>query len=217
MPRAPRICFPGAVFHIIQRGNNQQEIFLNEQDYWHYLKLLLEAKKQFGVIVYGYVLMPNHSHLILEIPNENPISKIIHFVAASYALYFNKRYNRVGHLFQGRFKSILVEKDAYLLELSRYLHLNPIKAGLAKRPEDYKWSSYPIYLGKHKDLLIDTKFILGLFSSKEGYDNRLAYKQFVEVELKGLEDKEDWLKQNVRRQRFLASQSFVDKFILKSA
>ncbi len=210
MPRAPRICFPGAVFHIIQRGNNQQKTFLDEQDYWHYLKLLLEAKKHFGIIVYGYILMPNHIHLVIEIPNENSISEVMKFVSGSYAIFFNKKYNRVGHLFQGRFKSILVEKDEYLLELSRYLHLNPVKAKMAKYPEDYKWSSYPIYLGKRRDLLVDTKFILDLFSSAEDIDRqRDAYKQFVELELAGLENKEDWLKQHLKRRRFLASEKFV--------
>ncbi len=218
MPRAPRICFPGAVFHIIQRGNNQQKVFLDEQDFWHYLKLLLEAKKHFGMIVYGYALMPNHIHLVVEIPNENSISEVIKYVSSSYAMYFNKRYERAGHLFQGRFKSILVEKDTYLLELSRYLHLNPVKAGITKRPEDYKWSSYPIYLGKHRDLLVDTKFILGFFSSKEDLSQqRDAYKQFVEMELAGLEDKEDWLKSNLKRQRFLASKKFISKLKQKGA
>lgn len=215
MARAPRICFPGAIFHVIQRGNYQQEIFSDDQDRWHYLKLLLEAKKQFGIIVYGYILMPNHIHLILEITNETPISKVVHYIAASYALYFNKKYDRIGHLFQGRFKSILVEKDNYLLELSRYLHLNPVKAGLVKRPEDYIWSSYSIYLGRRRDLLINTKFILDLFSPKKDSDRYVAYKQFVEEGLECLKEEEDWFRQNLRRQRFLASKPFIDKIIKK--
>ncbi|MCM8783323.1 MAG: transposase [Candidatus Omnitrophica bacterium] len=211
MPRAPRVYFPGAVFHIIQRGNNQQEIFLDDKDYWHYLKLLLEAKKEFGVLVYGYVLMPNHIHLILETPNENPISEIMKFIGGSYAIYFNKKYNRVGHLFQGRFKSILVEKESYLLELSRYLHLNPVKAGLAKSPEAYKWTSFNIYTGEKRDLLVDTNFILDLFNFKDEEEKRVAYKLFVLEGIKELDRKEDWLKKHLKYQRFLATASFIEK------
>ena len=157
MPRAQRICYPGAIYHIYQRGNNKQDIFLDDSDRSYLLTLFLRAKEKFGFLLYCYALMNNHFHATIETPNAVPISKIMQYVSGSYAQYFNKKYERKGHLFQSRFGGILVEKDAYLLELSRYVHLNPVRAGLTDDPGRYKWSSYDLYVRPRKDPLVNTE------------------------------------------------------------
>ena len=208
MPRARRICFPGAVYHVMQRGNRKQDIFVDDIDKWHLLKLFLEAKKKFAFLLHCYVLMLNHFHLTIETPNAIHISKIMQFVTGSYAVYFNKRHSRNGHLFQGRFKDILVEKEKYLLKLSRYIHLNPVKAGITTLPEDYKWSSYGIYLGLKKDCLVDTGTILGYLGDRDHAETRNTYKNFVEERIVQCKE-EDWLQRHLMCKRFLASKEFV--------
>lgn len=180
MPRAQRICFPGAVYHIFQRGNNKQDIFVDDMDRWHILKLFFKSKKKFDYLLHCYVLMKNHFHITIETPNTTPISKIMHYIDAGYAAYFNARHNKKGHLFQGRFKAYLVEKDHYLLELSRYIHLNPVRAGLVSMPEDYSWSSYRAYIGYKKDVLVDTETVLGYLDACNKERAQREYKKFVE-------------------------------------
>lgn len=214
MPRALRICYPGALYHIIQRGNEQRNIFSDTLDYRHFLRLFTEAKKESGCKIYAYILMPNHFHLTIETPSA-PISKIMHFITTSYALYFNKKYERSGHLFQGRFKGILVDKEAYLLELTRYIHLNPVKANLVQRPEEYPWSSYKAYLDNLKgDNLVDCQEALGMFfgGADIDIDNSVKlYKDFIESGMRILGENDDWLKSNLRRQRFLGSKKFIEQ------
>jgi len=211
VPRSKRICFPGAVYHIFQRGNNKEEIFVDDIDRWHFLKLCLEAKAQFSYVLYCYVLMKNHFHLTIETPNSTPISKIMHFIMGSYAAYFNERHDHIGHLFQGRFKDIIVEREAYLLELSRYVHLNPVRAGLTLLPEDYKWSSYNIYIGARKDILVDADLILEKCDAIDRKNARNKYKSFVEAATPKIQGEEDWLEKNLRYRRFLASKDFVKR------
>ena len=209
MPRVQRICFPGALYHVYQRGNNKQDIFVDDIDKWHILKLFLEAKKRFGFLVHCYVLMRNHFHFTIEMLNATPISKIMQFVEASYAIYFNNRHNRIGHLFQGRFKNIIVEKDSYLLELSRYVHLNPVKAGYVSVPADYQWSSYRTYVGDRKDILIDTGTLLSYFDTNNSQRAHEEYKHFVESAISIIYEKEDWLKKNISMGHFLGKRDFV--------
>lgn len=211
MGRANRICFPGAVYHIFQRGNNKQDIFLDEFDRWHFLKLFLEAKKRFNYILHCYVLMNNHFHVTVETQNSKPISAIMHYTIGRYAAYFNKKHAREGHLFRERFRDIIVEKDAYLLELSRYIHLNPVKAGFVKLPEKYKWSSYNIYIGLKRDILVDTDAVLGYFKS-DTENAGLAYKAFVESNIPKIYNGKDWLEENLTRKRFLGSKDFIKNF-----
>lgn len=138
--------FCGGLYHITTRGNERKDIFRNDKDRKHYLKTLIRYKEELKFYLYCYMLMPNHTHLLIETPLGN-IAKIMLCVNTNYTTYFNKKYNRVGHLFQGRYKSIIVDKENYLLELIRYIHLNPVRAGIVERPEDYKWSSHKKYLG----------------------------------------------------------------------
>lgn len=183
MARAPRICFDGALYHVTCRGDNREPIFLDDQDYQQYLLFLRRYKDQFGFLLYGYCLMPNHVHLVIEPSLSGTISKIMLCANTRYTQYFNRRYGRVGHLFQGRFHSRLIEKDAYLLAASRYVHLNPVAAHLCRRPDDYPWSSYQAYVRGDDPLrLIDRECVLGLLGVQAG-NERQAYKEFVESKL----------------------------------
>ena len=174
------------------------------------MKLLLDTKKQFNYLLYCYVLMGNHFHITIETPDSAPISKIMQLAEGSYATYFNKRHNGAGHLFQGRFNDIIVEKDSYLLELSRYVHLNPVRAGYVRRPEEYKWSSYNIYMGNKDDKLVDTKAILRYFKTQDRKDAQLGYRDFVEDGMKKEKEGEDWLKGHLVKRRFLGSANFIN-------
>ena len=127
MARKPRIEFEGAFYHVITRGNQRQKIFRDEKDYKKYLEILSEYKKQYKYCLYSYILMNNHIHLLLE-TQDFPLSKIQQGINQRYTMYFNKKHKTVGHLFQGRYKAILCDKDKYLLSLIKYIHLNPVRA-----------------------------------------------------------------------------------------
>jgi REP element-mobilizing transposase RayT len=170
MTRLARIIFENAFYHVISRGNNQENIFLEDKDFKRFLATLKFVSSKYDYLLYGYVLMPNHFHLLLE-TKKDPISKIMSSLLTSYTMYFNKKCQRIGHLFQNRFKSLICDKESYFLEVSRYIHLNPVKAGLVKKPADYKWSSYRTYVDKSNDELIDKDLIYGLVGSKESYRN----------------------------------------------
>lgn len=178
MPRPPRVWSPGAIYHLIGRGNNRQTIFFREWDYRIYLRLIDDARKRFRCTLLAYTLMTNHVHLMVQSGDTVPISKFMQVIGTAYAMYVNKRYGRVGHLFQGRFHSVLVESDSQALELSRYLHLNPVRAGMAERPELYRWSSYRAYVGRVQDPLIDSSLILGMISPRPA-DQHDLYATFV--------------------------------------
>ena len=141
MARPLRIEFPGAFYHITARGNAQQEIFLDDIDRKLFLKLFVSEISQQGWKCFSYCLMNNHYHLVIETPTGNLVRGMKRLNGV-YTQKFNWRHNRVGHLFQGRYKSIVVDRESYLLELSRYVVLNPVRAKFAKKAEDWLWSSY---------------------------------------------------------------------------
>ena len=141
MARQWRIEYPGALYHILSRGNGRRDIFLSDDDRVLFLELIQEFSERFGIEVYAYVLMGNHYHLLLKTPDTN-LSKGMQWFGTAYTRKFNLQNNLSGHLFQGRFKSIIIENDAYLLRLSCYIHRNPVRAGIVDRLSDYKWSSY---------------------------------------------------------------------------
>jgi REP element-mobilizing transposase RayT len=179
MARQLRIEYPGAFYHIISRGNQKQAIFLQDQDRRHFLAYLAEANKKFGAVIHTYCLMENHYHLMLETPQGN-LSKIMHFINTSYAIYFNKRQARVGHLFQGRFKAILIDADVYAKELSSYIHLNPLRAGIVDDPGRFPWSSCREFIGLREiPPWLNTSFISAYFgreinAAQKGYRNYLS-------------------------------------------
>ena len=185
MARPLRILFPGAFYHITARGNERKEIFRTRKDRNRFLDYLESATRRYGAVFHLYCLMPNHYHLLVETPFAN-LPRIMLHINGAYTTYFNVKRQRTGHLFQGRYKAILVEKDEYALELSRYIHLNPVRAGLATRPEGYPWSSYRDYIGRRKAAApwLERHLILGLFGKNiSGAQGR--YRQFVEAGLTG--------------------------------
>ena len=164
MTRPLRIEYPGAFYHVTSRGNERRSIFRAKQDYERFLGYLNSATERYGARVHCFCLMPNHYHLLLETPRGN-LSVILHHLNTSYTNYFNGRTGRVGHLFQGRYRAILVEKDSYALELSRYIHLNPVRAYLVRDLSEYGWSSYSSYIGRGKRWeWLQTDFIVGQMS-----------------------------------------------------
>ncbi len=179
MARPLRIEYEGAVYHITARGNERKTIFEHQGDYQKFLAILSELPQKFSVIIYGYVLMKNHYHLLIGTPGGN-LSKIMHYLNTTYTVYFNLRHERSGHLFQGRYKAFLLEKDPYLLSVSRYMHLNPVRAGIVERPEEYQWSSYDVYIeGGKKKTWLSCNWILNQFSGPQVVA-RGRYKEFVE-------------------------------------
>jgi putative transposase len=147
MARPLRIEFPGAVYHITARGNERKPIYRDDGDRQRFLARLAEVVEQFWMLVHAYVLMDNHYHLLAETLEAN-LARAMRRLDGDYAQQFNRVHRRVGHLFQARYKALLVERDTYLVELSRYIHLNPVRAGLVGRAAEYQWSSAPAYVGQ---------------------------------------------------------------------
>jgi len=179
MARQLRVEFENAFYHITSRGNLRDKIFYDAADRERFLKILSRTKERYGFLLHAYALMDNHYHLLMETPKAN-LSQIMQNINTSYTVYVNRKYQRSGHLLQGRFKGIIVDKDRYLVALSRYIHLNPVRAKLVKRPLNYPWTSYRAFIDeKVKDSLVDTEDTLSYFSK---HTNRAikAYREFVE-------------------------------------
>jgi len=205
MARRPRIHFPGALYHVIARGNQGQKIFREPEDYRLYLRFLREYKEDFDFLLYAYVLMPTHVHLLIETGVTN-LSRVMHRLQFRYTRNFNLKYKTWGHLFQGRYKAILCDKDTYFLELSAYMHLNPVRAGLVRGPAKYPWSSYPSYLGRGKKSITDTDYLLGQFSNRKGTARR-KYDLFVKARL-AQGHRDDFYE--TKDQRFLGDDKFLE-------
>ena len=210
MARKPRVHFPGALYHVISRGNQRQDIFLDEKDLKTYLSYLSEYKIRYPFRLYAYALMKNHFHLLLEV-EEIPLSKIMQSLLFRYTRYFNKRYGKVGHLFQGRYRAILCDKDAYLLELVRYIHLNPVRAKVVMESERYSWTGHLSYLGKVRDGLVEEDFVLGQFGHNKSLARR-RYRQFILEELHSGHQEKYY---KVKDQRYLGEESFIDRIGVK--
>jgi len=204
MGRAWRIEYEGALYHILSRGNEQKDIFYDDQDRLLFLKTIGEMSERFEIDVFAYVLMGNHYHLLLKTNRAN-LSKSMQWLGVTYTRRFNLRHFRSGHLFQGRFKSIIVQNDAYLMRLSCYIHRNPIRAGIVERLADYRWSSYKTYAygGKAPEWLI-TKPI---FSRFKGKDKHKAYRE--KVQRYAREEKKLW--EDLRHGMIIGSKQFVEK------
>lgn len=147
MARPLRLAYENALYHVINRGHRREAIFTDDKDREEFLGRLAVAQVRFNLVVHGYCLMGNHYHLLVGTPDAN-LSRAMHTLNSSYASWYRARHQLVGSLFQGRFKSVLVEEERYLAEVSAYIHLNPVRAGLVNSPEEWKWSSMAHYLGK---------------------------------------------------------------------
>src|SRR4030042_5972887 len=203
MARKPRIHFPGALYHVITRGNRRQGVFLDEKDMKKFLAFLVDYKGRPPFHLYAYALMKN-LHLLVEV-EEIPLSSIMQSLLFRYTLYFNRRYGEVGHLFQGRYKAIVCDKGAYLLELVRYIHLNPVRAKMVKKPEEYVWSGHLSYLGRGGDDLIDEGLVLGQFSRSKSLARR-RYREFV---WEGIPSGHQEKYYEVKDQRYLGEDNFI--------
>lgn len=159
MGRMTRVEIPKTIYHVISRGNNKKDIFLDDKDYNVFLKHLKETLEEKEFLLYCYCLMPNHFHLLIE-TLDTPLSKIMQKLLTNYAIYFNYRYEQTGHVFQDRYKAKICDKEEYLFKLLQYIHLNPLRAGITKDINNYKWSSHLVYAGKtnNKDLSIEKLF-----------------------------------------------------------
>lgn len=178
MGRPLRIEYPGAFYHVTSRGNERKPIFHENGDYQRFIGYLESATERYGARIHCFCLMPNHYHLLLESPRAN-LRVILHHLNTAYTNYFNAKMGRIGHLFQGRYRAILVDRDSYVMELSRYIHLNPVRARLVDNPSQYPWSSYIGYVEKVNvwDWL-QTDFILGQMGGDESRA-RNRYSRYV--------------------------------------
>ncbi len=195
MARPYRLQGENCLYHIMSRGDDRKRVYTRPGDYHTFLDYVVKAKERYQFYLYAYCLLSNHFHLLIEtrLPN---ISKIMHYIKGSYTTYYNVRHRRYGHLFQGRFTSIVVDKDSYFLELSRYIHLNPVRAGIVQDPAEYRWSSYRGYLGRKDEYIDDDqirRFVLeGMKKRTDPLSNvyagfLLGSVEFIRDKLKDLE------------------------------
>jgi putative transposase len=210
MARPLRIEYKGAFYHILQRGIERKNIFTSDSDKQKFLSYFDCACNSYGAIVHAYILMNNHYHIILETPHGN-LSKIMHYLDASYAAFYNTKYKRVGPLYQGRYKSILVEQDEYLHHLSRYIHLNPVRANITKDPQEYTWSSYSSFVSSatRPQPWLNINFILSMFDPKIAIAQRL-YRKFV---MKNIGNEKDVIAENTKKGFILGSEVFAQDII----
>jgi REP element-mobilizing transposase RayT len=206
MARKPRIEIGGGLYHVISRGNNRRKIFHSDADYLRFTGILELQKSKLPFYLYAYCLMPNHFHLLIERCDDS-ISRIMQRALTTYSQYHNRKYRKIGHLFQGRYKSILCQSDRYLGELVRYIHLNPVRAKMVKRPEDFSYSGHRAYLGLDKSGLVDTGPVLRHFGAT-GKRAVQVYQQFVDAGI-GYQSQEEYYR--AAEGRVLGSEQFLDE------
>jgi REP element-mobilizing transposase RayT len=204
MPRAPRVYLEGALYYVTSKVIQGQNLFNEKEDYLMYEELLTKYKSQHGFKLFAFALLPNHIHMLVETRPETTLSDIMHNITSSYTKYYNKKYNRQGHLFRGRFRAVIIEKEPYLLKLTRYIHLNPKFLGMAADSADYPYSSYLLFTGRAQEGL----YRVGLDEEvKEvfGYLKNSTYEDYL---------KEDCIEENkalhkeLSRRVFLGSDEF---------
>jgi putative transposase len=207
MPRIARIAPRNYIFHILTRGNNRQDVFRDEMDYRKYLEVLDRYKEKHQFKIYHYVLMKNHVHLVLEPKEEGgSLAEIMKGINLSYAQYFKRKYDHIGHFWQDRFKSILISNDRYLLACGSYVELNPVRADVVKDPKDYRWSSYRAYAYGEKDSLVD-KHPIYRELSKDEPKRRERYKEFVREMLRS----KNAMRGEMERRTIYGSEVFTGK------
>lgn len=177
MARKPRIHYPAAIYHVILRGNDRQDIFLDDQDRYRFYLYLQEGVERFRHRIHAFCLMSNHVHLVVQV-DDLPLSRIMQNLSFRYTRWINWRHDRCGHLFQGRYKAVLVDGDSYLLELVRYVHLNPVRARMVASPEEYQWTGHNAYCEKEMIPWLCSEMALGMLSQKRNEASR-AYSAFV--------------------------------------
>jgi putative transposase len=205
MARPLRIEYPDAVYHVTSRGNARNDIFHIEQDRDDFLSVLSTVVKRYNWLCHAYCLMDNHYHLLIETPDGN-LSEGMRQINGIYTQKYNWRHQKTGHVFQGRYKAILVDKESYLLELCRYVVLNPVRANIVARPEKWKWSSYLSTSGKKRaPEYLTTDWILGLFSRNKA-EAQKQYRKFVKS---GIVGSSPW--KNLQGQILLGEEGFLER------
>jgi len=205
MSRPIRIEFPNALYHVTARGDRREDIFDDDVDRRAFLATLAQVVEQFNWLCYAWCLMDNHYHLLIQTPDAN-LSKGMRQLNGVYTQTSNRRHKRVGHLFQGRFKAILVDSDAYLLELARYVVLNPVRAGMVRRPDKWAWSSYRASMG-----LVPAQTFLAVDGLLAQFAKRRAVAQarYAKFVAEGIKAPSPW--QELKGQVFLGDERFVEK------
>jgi len=205
MARPLRIEYPGAVYHITSRGNERKPIFIEEEDRKNFLNLLYNVNKRYNWICHAYCLMDNHYHILIETPEGN-LSIGMRQLNGVYTQAFNLSHKRVGHLFQGRFKAIVIQKDSHLLEACRYVVLNPVRAKAVEKPEQWKWSSYRATTGREKSHPCLTRdWILSQFGKRSD----VAEKEYWKFVRAGINKEPIW--KDVKAQSILGEDGFVER------
>lgn len=207
MVRQRRIHIPGSYYHIMLRGNDKQKIFFDDHDRYYMLKLIREGVESYQHKLNAFCLMSNHIHLLVQ-ASHIPFSKIIHNLAFRYCLEINKRYEKVGHLFQGRFKSIILDRRVYFLKLLRYIHMNPVRAKMVKSADDYRWSSHRAYLGKEVIPWLNIEDGLSEFDSVLGNARKLYYEYILQTQT---EEELNELRLDFKDGYILGKDDFLDK------
>ena len=209
MSRPLRIEFAGALYHVTSRGDGQEDIYLDDSDRETYLDVLADVQNRFNWTIHAYCLMSNHYHLLIETPDGN-LAKGMRHLNGVYTQKFNRHHKRVGHVFQGRYKAILVQKDSYLLELSRYIVLNPVRAQMVRSAKDWPWSSYRATAGfVEVSQWLTTDWILSAFSRRK----KAAMQKYRTFVSEGRNQPKPW--QDLKNQIYLGDDNFVDEMQCK--
>jgi REP element-mobilizing transposase RayT len=211
MARKPRLHLSGGLYHVMLRGNVGQDIFFDAEDRHHLYLLIQRGVQRYGHRVHGFCCMSNHIHLVIQVADD-PLSGIMHNLSFRYTRWINKKQARTGHVFQGRYKAILVDADRYFLELVRYIHLNPVRAGLVENPADYAWSGHRAYLGKETLPWLETDWVLSQFG-KRLKTCRKRYEAFVRAGQE--EGYRQAFHQGGEEGRVLADDRFLDRVLGK--
>jgi len=209
MARPLRIEFAGGLYHVTARGNALKDIYADDDDRIIFLQLLQTACIRYDWYCHAYCLMSNHYHLLIETGTPS-LSKGMKYINGSYTQSYNRKHKRVGHIFQGRYKAILIEKESYLLELSRYIVLNPVRARMVRSAKDWKWSSYRATAGfTENEPCLTTDWILSCFSDKKNLAEA-SYREFVQA---GKNQPSPW--ENLKNQIYLGTDEFIEKMQCK--
>lgn len=213
MARKPRLHYTGACYHVILRGNARQDVFFNDADRYRFYLFIQEGIERFGYRVHGFCLMTNHVHIALQV-GETPLSMIMQNLCSRYTRWVNWRLNRIGHLFHGRYKAVIIEADSYLTQLVGYIHLNPVRARMVERCEDYEWSSHRTYVGASLIPWLTTQTVLSQFSEITDVARRL-FQDFVAAN-SGEGHRAEFHGANGFDSRIFGEDRFVDEVLYKA-
>lgn len=214
MARLPRLVIPFQVHHIMQSGNDKQDVFRAEEDYLTYLDWLKTASAQFKVALHAYVLMPNHVHLLASPSDETGLARMMQWLGRHYVPWFNRKYQRSGTLWQGRFKASVIDADVYFLFCCRHLEMNPVRAGMASSIADYPWSSYAHHAGvKASSLITDHPLYWALGNTP--FQREMEYQQLVQQAIAS--NLEEQIKQTLTKGWALGSERYVKNLEQRTA